>query len=101
MSSLKRNDAALLRALLLEHGQQEQGSKRNAERLTNFGATSEQQRPNTIENQAPSGTRRRSQALRITTPLNLQKLHPRSNPGGASKILKKFARLVVFRRVAQ
>ena len=51
-----------------------------------FGATSEQERPNTTENQASSGTRRRSQASLSTTLWCLQDLHPRSNPGGASKI---------------
>jgi hypothetical protein len=45
------------------------------------GATSEQQRPNTAENQAPSRTRRRSQALRITTLYGLQNLHPRFKSG--------------------
>jgi hypothetical protein len=36
-------------------------------RASKFGATSEQERPNTTENQRPSGTRRRSQASRLTT----------------------------------
>ena len=45
------------------------------------GAASEQQRPNTSENQASSGTRRRSQALRLTTPDGLQNLHPRFKSG--------------------
>jgi len=46
-----------------------------------FGATAEQQRPNTRENQAPSGIRRRRQALRITTLCGLQNLHPRFKSG--------------------
>ena len=59
-------------------------SKRNATQTwgdvsepLNFGTTSEQRRPNTTENQAPSRTRRRSQALRITTLYGLQNIHPR------------------------
>ena len=47
----------------------------------NFGATLEQQRPNTRENQASSGTRRRSQASRLTTLYGLQNLHPRFKSG--------------------
>ena len=47
----------------------------------NFGATSEQQRPNTTENPGSSGTRRRSQALRNTTLYGLQNLHPRFKSG--------------------
>ena len=46
-----------------------------------FGATSEQQRPNTREDQASSGTRRRSQASRSTTLYGLQNLHPRFKSG--------------------
>ena len=42
-----------------------------------FGATSEQQRPNIREDQASSGTRRRSQASVSTTLYGLQNLHRR------------------------
>jgi hypothetical protein len=69
-----------------------------SERLTIFGATSEQQRPNSRENRASSGARRRSQALRNATLYGLQNLHPGSNPGGASKILRKITLLVVRER---
>jgi hypothetical protein len=46
-----------------------------------FGATSEQQRPNSRENRASSGTRRRSQALLKATLYGLQNLHPRFKSG--------------------
>jgi len=42
---------------------------------------SEQQRPNTREDRASSETRRRSQALRLTTLYGLQNLHPRFKSG--------------------
>jgi transposase-like protein len=47
----------------------------------NFGATSEQERPNTREDRASSGTRRRSQALPKATLYGLQNLHPRFKSG--------------------
>jgi hypothetical protein len=47
----------------------------------NFGATSEQHRPNTAQNRTPSGTRRRSRASRLRTLYGLQNLHPRFKSG--------------------
>ena len=58
----------------------------------NFGATSEQRRPNTTENQASSGTRRRSQALRVTTLYGLQNLHPRFKSGRRLQFFREKSR---------
>jgi hypothetical protein len=52
-----------------------------------FGATSEQQHPNTTENRASSGTRRRSQARGNTTLYGLQNLDPRFKSGRRLQIL--------------
>jgi hypothetical protein len=64
----------------------------------NCGATSEQQRPNTREHQAPSGTRRRSQALREPTLRNLQNLHPRFKSGRRLHFPKPFPRFPQYLR---
>jgi hypothetical protein len=57
------------------------GHHERATHRPDVGAISEQQRPNTTENRAPSRTRRRSQALPKATQYGLQNLHPRFKSG--------------------
>jgi hypothetical protein len=64
----------------------------------NFGASSEQQRPDRAQNRARSTTRRRSQATLSTILNGLQTSIPGSNPGGASKFSVQIRSFVRPRR---